>query len=931
MLRLGFWRATALTVCLFPSCAIIAQAANPTAATPTAAHPVIAGFERFYTDPASDAAEGGRLLLGELNCTACHQPDRALRAQLLTRQSPVLTEVGGRVKSQWLRMFLSQPHQTKPGTTMPDVLGHLPSAERREKVEALVHFLAGTAPRPPVDQSADRAAVKRGDQLFHEVGCVACHDARKDKAPALATSVPLGDLAAKYSIASLTTFLKNPTHARPAGRMPNLGLKDQELNDIAHYLLQGITGTPNFTFEYFEGGGDGLDAYVHRKPKGTGKCFGLDLSVARRANNFALRFTGFLRVIDKAEFTFFLNSDDGSRLTIDGVKVVENDGVHSRAERTGKMILDRSAHQFVVEFFNGGGGAELSLEMETKDLQRGDVTGAIALTADAEPPQIEKFAIDAKLAAQGQQFFGELGCAACHELKRDDKALASTLKAPAFTANKLAKLSFERGCVAEQTGVAPRFDLSARQRAALRAAFATKYETPTDPKVAQTAVIAHTMTAMNCYACHARDGRGGPEAERNDYFVTTIKEMGDEGRLPPPLNGVGAKLRVEWLREILTKSPKDRPYMLTRMPQFGFGNVQQLVKAFETVDTFEPLTRPTFDEPPYRVKDQGRHLAGGKAFSCIKCHTFGQYKAEGIQSIDMTAMTRRLRPEWFHSYVRDPLAFRPGTRMPSAWPKTGKSFLPAIYGGDSDKQIAAVWTYLLDGDKAAPPYGVGGQPIELKPAGEPIIYRNFIEGAGPRAIAVGYPEGVNLAWDANNLRLALIWKGAFIDASRHWTGRGNGFQPPLGDHVMPFVDGAPLAVLDDAQAEWPKTPAREMDCHFRGYRLDARRPTFLFECYGVRVEDAYLPIGEATHRQLRRTLSLVSDRALEKLWYRAAAATRIEPQADGWYLIDDSWKLRVEPAGGSSAIVRDSNGRKELLVPVLWTGGKSQIVQTFDW
>ena len=76
----------------------------------------------------------------------------------------------------------------------------------------------------------------------------------------------------------------------------------------------------------------------------------------------------------------------------------------------------------------------------------------------------------------------------------------------------------------------------------------------------------------------------------------------------------------------------------------------------------------------------------------------------------MTAMTRRLRPEWFHSYVRDPLAFRPGTRMPSAWPKTGKSFLPAIYGGDSDKQIAAVWTYLLDGDKAAPPYGVGGQP-----------------------------------------------------------------------------------------------------------------------------------------------------------------------------------------------------------------------------
>ena len=31
------------------------------------------------------------------------------------------------------------------------------------------------------------------------------------------------------------------------------------------------------------------------------------------------------------------------------------------------------------------------------------------------------------------------------------------------------------------------------------------------------------------------------------------------------------------------------------------------------------------------------------------------------------------------------------------------------------------------------------------PEGEASIYRNFINGAGPRAIGVGYHEGVNLA------------------------------------------------------------------------------------------------------------------------------------------------------------------------------------------
>ncbi|MFN3484700.1 MAG: hypothetical protein ACK44W_04365, partial [Planctomycetota bacterium] len=60
------------------------------------------------------------------------------------------------------------------------------------------------------------------------------------------------------------------------------------------------------------------------------------------------------------------------------------------------------------------------------------------------------------------------------------------------------------------------------------------------------------------------------------------------------------------------------------------------------------------------------------------------------------------------------------------------------------------------------------------PQDEAIIYRNFIQGAGPRAIAVGYPEHAHLAFDANHMRLALLWRGDFIDASKHWVDRGPG-------------------------------------------------------------------------------------------------------------------------------------------------------------
>ena len=49
--------------------------------------------------------------------------------------------------------------------------------------------------------------------------------------------------------------------------------------------------------------------------------------------------------------------------------------------------------------------------------------------------------------------------------------------------------------------------------------------------------------------------------------------------------------------------------------------------------------------------------------------------------------------------------------------------------------------------------------IPLVPKDRPMIYRNFIEGVGDRAIAVGFPGGVSLAFDADQVRLALMWTG----------------------------------------------------------------------------------------------------------------------------------------------------------------------------
>src|SRR5262249_14705326 len=118
--------------------AALAFALPAAAATPDA-HPVVPGFERFYTAANADAATGGQLLLGELNCVSCHAPKDAALGR---KQAPVLDTVAARVRVGFLRQFLADPHRAKPGTTMPDLFAGDP--ERDRKVEALVHFLAST-------------------------------------------------------------------------------------------------------------------------------------------------------------------------------------------------------------------------------------------------------------------------------------------------------------------------------------------------------------------------------------------------------------------------------------------------------------------------------------------------------------------------------------------------------------------------------------------------------------------------------------------------------------------------------------------------------------------------------------------------------------------------------------------------------------------
>jgi hypothetical protein len=408
--------------------------------------------------------------------------------------------------------------------------------------------------------------------------------------------------------------------------------------------------------------------------------------------------------------------------------------------------------------------------------------------------------------------------------------------------------------------------------------------------------------------------------------------MGDEAKTPPPLDGVGGKLKPAYFKNLLNVGAHDRPYMLTRMPAFSTAAVGHVQAALVEVDApkFPAIPEVKFTETIAKVKGIGRHMAGDKAFGCIKCHTFAGNKAGGVQGIDMTLMTTRLNRDWFFAYLADPQKIRPGTRMPSIFDK-GKSLLPGVLDGSPALQTEAFWVYLSDGKKAGLPSGVAGKKsIPLVPETEAIIYRNFIEGAGARAIGVGYPEHVSLAFDANDLRIAMIWHGAFIDAAHHWTDRGAGFEPPLGDDILHLAAGPSFATLAKADAPWPTAKAKSIGEHFGGYKLTPdERPTFLYRIGDVSVTDTPAPVVVGKDFGLKRTIDLTATKNVSDLYYRAAVGSKIVDQGKGVYTIDGSLKMTITSA--QPPVIRAVAGKMELVVPVEFKDSKSRIVQEYTW
>lgn len=119
------------------------------------------------------------------------------------------------------------------------------------------------------------------------------------------------------------------------------------------------------SYAYYKGSYDYLPDFESLTPEKTGGVSNISfydmLQIRDRKDGYALVYEGYFKAPASAEYTFNIVSDDGSKLYINNLEIIDNDGVHAQVEKESSVFLEKGLHSFRVSYFEKVGGESFSI------------------------------------------------------------------------------------------------------------------------------------------------------------------------------------------------------------------------------------------------------------------------------------------------------------------------------------------------------------------------------------------------------------------------------------------------------------------------------------------------------------------------------------------------------------------------------------------
>ncbi len=186
----------------------------------------------------------GQNLFVELGCHGCHLAEGY---EDIPKVGPYLRLVSAKLDPSWLVRWVTNPHQYRARTRMPNFLF------KPEDAQAVAAYLLDSTktdsaawlesrPLPAGIDPTNAALVAQGKELIDTLGCRACHGFADGESPALLgqdkdIAPNLSRIAEKTNARWMYYWIKGPRNYSPVSRMPSLRLSDEEARAIVSFLL----------------------------------------------------------------------------------------------------------------------------------------------------------------------------------------------------------------------------------------------------------------------------------------------------------------------------------------------------------------------------------------------------------------------------------------------------------------------------------------------------------------------------------------------------------------------------------------------------------------------------------------------------------------------------------------------------------------------
>lgn len=171
-------------------------------------------------------------------------------------------------------------------------------------------------------------------------------------------------LLKKNAVVTARSF-KNEFVSSPVIQRKYFIIKKKNEVSMNQSLLAGLQ------YHYYEGIWSNIPDFSFLTEIGNGWISDVNLvDVDRRAANFALEYNGYIIIEEEGLYSFYVSSNDGSKLFINDIPVVDNDGTHGDFEKRGKMELKTGYHPFSVQYFDGGGSQALRVSYKGPGIAR---------------------------------------------------------------------------------------------------------------------------------------------------------------------------------------------------------------------------------------------------------------------------------------------------------------------------------------------------------------------------------------------------------------------------------------------------------------------------------------------------------------------------------------------------------------------------------